>query len=148
MLLVRFVDGIDDGLDGLVPADLLELALAALADAPERGLQAIAGVDVRDFVDAAQAYGAVRFVDEVAGLDKGHPLVADRAFQIAPGQAMELMAKMGHPFPCLGVGLGGREPVVGRDHAGGTCEAQGPCRCARRLQKAPAREPAVRAARS
>ena len=42
VLPMRLVDGIGDGLDSLVPADLLELAFAALADAPERRLQTIA----------------------------------------------------------------------------------------------------------
>lgn len=112
-LLQLFVDGIDC----LVPADLHELALAALAHALQRGLQAVFGIDVRNFVDAAQANGAVRLLNQVAGLDKAYALVADGALQIAPNEAVKLVGQMGHALARLGVRLGRCEPSARRCHA-------------------------------
>ena len=51
-------------------------------------------------------------------------------------------------FSMFGMRLRRCEPAVGRGHAGGACKAQRACSSAGRLQKAPAREPAARAASS
>ena len=104
VFLLRLFDRVGDGLDGLVPADGLKLSLAALADTLQGGLQAVLRVNVLHFGNAAQTDGLMALFGQVARLDERNALITDGAFQVASGQAVELVAQMSDALLRFGVG--------------------------------------------
>ena len=101
-----------------------------------------------DLGNTLQADGLVAFVGPFVRLDQNHAPVANRALQMAVALAVAIVERIPHPLLRFGMRLRRCEPAVGRGHAGGACKAQRACSSAGRLQKAPAREPAARAASS
>ena len=110
-------------LDGLVPADHLERALAACADAAHGRLQALIAVDVLDLGNALHAYVAVVRIDRVVGLDHGQAAVAHRAFERATPRAHELMQRV---YGLLVGSLlrGGAQPGAAAGHGTGGSQAR------------------------
>ena len=82
---------------------------------------------------------------QVARLDERNALVTDGAFQVASGQAVELVAQMSDALLRFGVGRRRGKPAIDRGHAGSAGKPNGPCSRASGLEKISPREPALRA---
>ena len=120
VFLLGFLEVVGNRLNGLVPADLLELAGAALTNALQRHLQPILRVNMGQLANATQADGRMFLVRyDIARLDQRDTFVANSALQVAPGQAMELMAQVRRSLLPLGRGLRGCQhaPADGRAHS-------------------------------
>ena len=116
VFLLRLLDGVGNSFDRFFPADCLELAFTALADALERRLQAILCIYVLDFGDAAYTDALVPLLACIVGLHLDQATIACRTFEAAARQAMELMTDIRYFIFGFGSGLHRRKPIACCSH--------------------------------
>ena len=92
-------------MEGLVPADGLELAAPALAHTLHGTLDAGVAVNVLHFGDALQAHVLEALVLVLARLDHCQTSVAHRALQHAVAQAVLVVVRKAQRFTGRGLGL-------------------------------------------
>ena len=113
-----------DLVEGLVPADLLEGALSALARAAHGGLHAALAVHMLDLGKALEAAGLVAALrGHVVGLDEHDPAVPHRALERAHASAVRLVVGAGDALLGLCKRSRGLQPLAAGCHS--------PCSCKR-----------------
>ena len=105
ILVLNGLEVLGNHLEGLVPADGLELAAPALAHTLHGTLDAGVAVNVLHFGDALQAHVLEALVLVLARLDHCQTSVAHRALQHAVAQAVLVVVRKAQRFTGRGLGL-------------------------------------------